>query len=169
MPGYDSSLGKSSTSSTRRRRASPGEAGYPNGEGLPRVSLILRSNDTNKIVAQFAQEQFKKNLGVEIDVELVDSATYQSRFSKSQFSPTFNSWSADWAYPDNWPEQRQRRQPQTYKYSNPRSTTSFSAPWPKPNRRSSRLLRAGPEGDSRRRRDHARLQPRTFPGQPARP
>ena len=31
-----------------------------------------------------------------------DSATYQSRFPKGQYSVTFGGWSADWPYPDNW-------------------------------------------------------------------
>ncbi len=122
MPGYDGSLGKQYEFDAAKARQLLSDAGYANGEGLPKISLILRSSDTNKLVAQFAQEQFKKNLGVEIDVELVDSATYQSRFSKSQFSFTFGSWSADWAYPDNWlPEHfGSGGSLNVYKYSNPR-------------------------------------------------
>jgi oligopeptide transport system substrate-binding protein len=54
------------------------------------------------VIGQFIQDQFKKNLGVDIQVEYVDSATYQSRYSKSQFNVVLGGWGADWPFPDNW-------------------------------------------------------------------
>jgi oligopeptide transport system substrate-binding protein len=102
MPGYDGTLGKQYAFDPAKARQLLSEAGYPNGAGFPKVTLFLRSNDSNKLLGQFLQDQFHKNLGIDIEVELADSATYQSRFQKGQFNFSFGGWSADWPYPDNW-------------------------------------------------------------------
>jgi oligopeptide transport system substrate-binding protein len=102
MPGYDASAGKQYTFDAAKAKQLLTAAGYANGQGFPKVTLLLKSTDANKLLAQFLQEQFRTNLGVEVEIELADSATYQSRFQKGQFSFTFGGWSADWPYPDNW-------------------------------------------------------------------
>ena len=102
MPGYDASAGKQYSFDATKAKQLLTDAGYPGGQGFPKVTLLLKSTDANKLLAQFLQEQFRTNLGVDVDVELADSATYQSRFQKGQYSVTFGGWSADWPYPDNW-------------------------------------------------------------------
>jgi len=46
------------------------EAGYPDGQGLPPITLLYNTNENHKAVAEAVQEMWKKNLGV--DVELVN-------------------------------------------------------------------------------------------------
>ncbi|HXH21808.1 MAG TPA: peptide ABC transporter substrate-binding protein [Dehalococcoidia bacterium] len=122
MPGYEAAAGKQYEFDPAKARALLAAAGYPNGEGLPKVTLFLRTNDTNRLIAQFMQEQFRRNLGVEVNVELVDAATYQSRFTRGDFNMSMSGWSADWAYPDNWlPEHfGTNGNFNVYHYSNPR-------------------------------------------------
>ena len=122
MPGYDAAIGKQYEFDAAKARQLLSDAGYPNGDGLPKVTLFLRSNDANKISAQFIQEQYRRNLGVDVEVELVDSATYQSRFGKGLFSFSLGAWGADWPYPDNWlPEHfGSNGNFNIYGYSNPR-------------------------------------------------
>jgi oligopeptide transport system substrate-binding protein len=102
MPGNDASIGKKYEVDATKAKQLLSEAGYPNGQGLPKVTLMIRSSDTNRLIAQFLQDQFKKNLGVDMDVEYVDTATYQGRYTKSQFQMVFGGWGADWPFPDNW-------------------------------------------------------------------
>lgn len=122
MPGYDASAGKQYEYDAAKARQLLSEAGYANGEGLPKVTLFLRTNDTNRLVAQFMQDQFKKNLGVDIEIDLVDATTYQSRFARGQFNMSMSGWAADWPYPDNWlPEHFGTNGTfNVYHYSNPR-------------------------------------------------
>ena len=83
---------------------------------------MIRASDTNRLVAQFFQDQLKKNLGVDMEVDYVDSATYQGRFTKSQFQLVFGGWGADWPYPDNWVDEHFSKggSHNQYLYNNPK-------------------------------------------------
>jgi len=61
-------------------RALLAEAGYPEGKNMPTIELL--SNDdgsgVNKKVMSYLQEEWKKNLGIEIDVTMQEWNTYQA-------------------------------------------------------------------------------------------
>lgn len=106
MPGYNADIGKQYEFNPAKAKQLLAEAGYPNGEGLPKVTFLAVNNDTNKLTAQFLEDQFKKNLGIEVSTEFVESRVYTARLSGGQQQITLQRWSADWPYPDNWlPEQ----------------------------------------------------------------
>jgi oligopeptide transport system substrate-binding protein len=48
------------------------------------------------------QEQIKRNLGVDIGIETLESATFEDRFLTSDFQVTLGGWSADYADAENW-------------------------------------------------------------------
>lgn len=102
MPGYDKDVGKKYEFDANKAKQTLAAAGFPNGQGLARPTLMITATDTNRLVGQFMQDQFKKNLNVDLNVEYVDSPTYQSRYTKSQFSFVLGGWGADWPFPDNW-------------------------------------------------------------------
>jgi oligopeptide transport system substrate-binding protein len=102
MPGYDKDIGKKYEFDAGKARQLLATAGYPNGQGLPRITMMITASDTNRLIGQFMQDQFKKNLNVDLNVEYVDSPTYQSRYTKSQFNFVLGGWGADWPFPDNW-------------------------------------------------------------------
>src|SRR5262249_35282196 len=77
--------------------------GFPNGQGLPKVTFLFAVSDTNRnIIGPFFQEQLKKNLGVDVDTEFVDPPVYSNRYTRSQFQIVLGGWHMDWPYPDNW-------------------------------------------------------------------
>jgi len=102
MPGYEASLGKQYELNSAKAKQLLAEAGFPEGKGLPKVTFLAISNDTNRLVSQFIEAQLKKNLGVDVVTEYVDSRTFGSRFTANQYQVTVQRWSADWPYPDNW-------------------------------------------------------------------
>jgi len=102
MPGYDKDVGKKYEFDANKAKQTLAAAGYANGQGLAKVTLLIVATDTNRLIGQFMQDQFKKNLNVDLSVDYVDSATYQSRFTKSQFNFVLGGWGADWPFPDNW-------------------------------------------------------------------
>jgi oligopeptide transport system substrate-binding protein len=122
MPGYDASVGKKYEVDPAKAKQLLADAGYPNAQGLPKVTLMIRSSDTNRLVAQFLQDQLKKNLNVDLDVDYVDTATYQGRFTKSQFQFVLGGWGADWPFPDNWIDEHFSTggSHNQYQYSNPK-------------------------------------------------
>ena len=102
MPGYNADIGKQYAFNPTKAKQLLAEAGFPDGAGLPKVTFLAVNNDTNKLTAQFLEDQFKKNLGIEVSTEFVESRVYTARLSSGQQQITLQRWSADWPYPDNW-------------------------------------------------------------------
>ncbi|HEX5368224.1 MAG TPA: ABC transporter substrate-binding protein, partial [Dehalococcoidia bacterium] len=102
MPGYDKDLGTQYSFDPQKAQQLLAQAGFPDGKGLPKVTFIMVASDSNKIVGQFIQDQLKKNLGVDVDVQYLDSKAYGGSFGTGDYQVTIQSWSADWPYPDNW-------------------------------------------------------------------
>jgi oligopeptide transport system substrate-binding protein len=102
MPGYNGDLGKQYEFNAAKAKQTLAEAGYPEGRGLPKVTFIATANDANRLLGQFIEDQIKRNLGVEVTFEYVDSRTFGSRFLGHQYQITIQRWNADWPYPDNW-------------------------------------------------------------------
>jgi oligopeptide transport system substrate-binding protein len=97
------------------------EAGYPNGQGFPELSLLVVNSPLGKNIGEFVQKQLKDNLNINIKLELVDSKTRSSRYSNSQFELFYGGWQEDYHDPENWiPELWGTGGGNNqYKYSNP--------------------------------------------------
>lgn len=78
------------------------DAGFPNGQGYPALSMILTDSTLNKNMAEFIQKQYKDNLGVTINLEVLDSKTRSARYSSSQFQLAIGGWHEDYHDPENW-------------------------------------------------------------------
>lgn len=79
------------------------EAGYPNGKGFPKLSILYNTSSSHKKIAEFIQAEWKKNLG--IDVELVNQewGTYLDTRSQSHnFDIARAGWIADYLDPSTF-------------------------------------------------------------------
>ncbi len=74
------------------------DAGYPNGTGMPAITLVCKANDTEKDVAQALQSMWKTNLGVQVDIKTIDSKVYWTEVHQGNFTIASDGWTAD--YPD---------------------------------------------------------------------
>ncbi len=102
-PGHNPELGKQYGFDATKAKQLMAEAGFPNGQGLPKITFLAVSTDTNRnVVAPFVIENFKKNLGIDVEYEFVDTATYTSRYTRNEHQVAIGGWHLDWPYPDNW-------------------------------------------------------------------
>lgn len=74
------------------------DAGYPNGEGLPTLQLIITNTKENKDKAQILQALWKENLGVNVDIVTFESKVYWDEHAAGNFDIAFDGWTGD--YPD---------------------------------------------------------------------
>ena len=102
MPGYSADAGKQWAYDPAKAKKALADAGFPEGRNLPKVTYTVTSTDSNRLVGQFLQDQLKKNLGVEIALDFVDSRTFGQRFTANQYSMATVTWIAAWPYPDNF-------------------------------------------------------------------
>lgn len=78
------------------------EAGYPGGEGFPVLSILVGDTPAARATAEVIQQSFAEVLGIETEIEVVDSATRSSRFNNEDFDLFPGGWIQDYPDPENW-------------------------------------------------------------------
>jgi len=53
------------------------EAGYPNGEGFPAQTMLVRSNEVEELQAQAVQAQWREILGINIEIQLMEPQAFR--------------------------------------------------------------------------------------------
>jgi oligopeptide transport system substrate-binding protein len=79
------------------------EAGYPNGKGFPKVTLIYNTNARHKTIAEYVQQAWKTNLGINVQLQNLEWATFlDTRQKTHDFQVTRAGWLADYLDPGNY-------------------------------------------------------------------
>ena len=102
VPGYDADRGKDYAFNVDNAKQFLEDAGFPDGEGLPDIKVMVGDSQSERLNAEFVQAQIKQNLGIEIGVDILESATFEDRFLSSDFQVTIGGWFGDYADPENW-------------------------------------------------------------------
>jgi oligopeptide transport system substrate-binding protein len=102
VPAVTADIGKNLDFNTNAATKLLADAGFPDGKGFPNVSLMIVSNEPNRLTATFLQEQLRKNLGIKIEIDAVDESEFGQRYQTGDFQLTWASWFADYADPENW-------------------------------------------------------------------
>lgn len=75
------------------------EAGYPNGEGFPELTYSYPTLEMDADTAQVLQEQWKKNLNIEIKLNPQELQTNYATRRAGEFDLCRMNWTADFADP----------------------------------------------------------------------
>ena len=78
------------------------KAGYPNGQGFPKMVLLQTDSATNKAVGEFFKSELKKHLNIDIELEFTDSKTRSARYNTSDFQLVLGGWHQDFFHMENW-------------------------------------------------------------------
>jgi oligopeptide transport system substrate-binding protein len=77
------------------------DAGYPNGEGFPTLTLTTLDRPDRKAEAEFLQKNWKDILGIDIEIQTVDAKTRSSTFNSENFELFPGGWQNDYPDPEN--------------------------------------------------------------------
>ena len=102
MPGADASIGQDLSFHPDFAQTLLTEAGYPDGEGFPTVTITVTDDATDRLTAEFLQGQLSEHLGVDIQIETLEAGAFFDRFFVGDFQMTWFGWFADYADPENW-------------------------------------------------------------------
>ena len=75
------------------------EAGYPNGVGLPTITLLYNTSDSHKKVAEFIQQELKTKLGIKIELVNEEWGTYIADKSSGNYMLGRAGWYGDFQDP----------------------------------------------------------------------
>jgi oligopeptide transport system substrate-binding protein len=74
------------------------DAGYPGGQGFPTLRLTIADTPVRKAQAEFLKSELQKHLGINIEIQVVDSRTRAQIFNSEDFDLFIGGWQLD--YPD---------------------------------------------------------------------
>lgn len=82
------------------------DAGYPNGQGFPQITLTFATNATTRLLAEYTQQRLKDVLGIDVKLESMESAVFLRWRRSSEWEQTGDmyraSWFSDYEDPENW-------------------------------------------------------------------
>ena len=83
-------------------RALLAEAGYPNGEGFPDTTILYNTSEGHKNIAQYVQQKWAEVLGVEVNIENQEWATYLDNKQHQNFEVARAGWQGDYVDPNTF-------------------------------------------------------------------
>jgi oligopeptide transport system substrate-binding protein len=78
------------------------DAGYPEGKGLPEVTLMFNTSEGHRKIAQAIQQMWKENLGVEVNLTNQEWKVYLKTLSEDAPQIFRLGWCADYPDANNW-------------------------------------------------------------------
>lgn len=76
------------------------DAGYPNGEGLPSITYSTNDAGYHKVVAEYLQQAWAE-LGIDLQVEIVEWASFTPMRRNGDYDSSRNGWVGDYSDPSN--------------------------------------------------------------------
>lgn len=107
IPGYtlEAALGED----LEKAKQLLADAGFPNGEGLPELTLTYTATSTQeKKSAEYLQGIWKQSLGVNVRLDPLEDKAFQDwqdARTEQPFNMYLSWWGSDWGDPANWHNQ----------------------------------------------------------------
>lgn len=75
------------------------EAGYPDGNGFPSVTILFNTGASNQKASEYIQSELKKNLGVDVTLSQEEWSVFITDRNNGKFDIARDGWSADYSDP----------------------------------------------------------------------
>ena len=78
------------------------EAGFPNGEGFPKLEVIYNTSESHRKIAIAIQQMWKKALNINVTLANQDWQVYLDRESRGDYAISRAGWIGDYLDPNNF-------------------------------------------------------------------
>jgi oligopeptide transport system substrate-binding protein len=78
------------------------EAGFPEGHNFPKIEVLYNTHETHQAVAEVLQDDWKRNLGIEVELRGLEWGTYLESQKQLQYQVCRAGWNADYADPNTF-------------------------------------------------------------------
>lgn len=75
------------------------DAGFPGGKGFPKLVLQYNTNDAHKRIGEYIQNQWKTNLGIDLELQNKEWATYLADQNAMNYVISRSGWIGDYNDP----------------------------------------------------------------------
>jgi oligopeptide transport system substrate-binding protein len=78
------------------------EAGFPEGRGFPKFEILYNTQEAHKAIAELIQDQWKRNLGVDVGLRNQEWGAYQDTVRMFGYDVARASWIGDYTDPNTF-------------------------------------------------------------------
>jgi oligopeptide transport system substrate-binding protein len=100
MPGYTPAKGNAFNPKAAQDLLA--KAGYPGGKGFPKLTVIYNTNEQHKKIGEYIQQEWKKTLGIEIELQNQEWKTFLDNRKKHDFQVARAGWIGDYMDPSTF-------------------------------------------------------------------
>lgn len=100
IPGYTPPEGTGHDPELARRLLA--EAGFPGGKGFPRATILYNKTELNEQIAVEIQGMWRRELGIEVELQNQEWATYLKTLDNLQYDIARSSWVGDYNDPNTF-------------------------------------------------------------------
>ena len=102
MPGFQADLGKDIDFDPAAAKDLLKQAGFADPSQFPTLHFRFSTQAANQARAEFIQAQLKQNLGINIELESMESKSYQAAYKVKDYDLAWTGWGADYPDPQDW-------------------------------------------------------------------
>ncbi|MDQ8203013.1 peptide ABC transporter substrate-binding protein [Pelagicoccus sp. SDUM812003] len=85
-----------------KARALLAEAGYPQGKGFPKLTLLFNSSEQHKQIAEAIQQMWQNVLGIECELQNQEWKTFLETQHNLDYEISRSGWIGDYVFPDTF-------------------------------------------------------------------
>jgi len=75
------------------------QAGFPDGKGFPKLEVLYNTDEGHKRIAAYLQQEWRKKLGIEVDLRNTEWKVYLDDMSKLRYQIMRRGWIGDYRDP----------------------------------------------------------------------
>ena len=78
------------------------EAGYPNGEGFPKIEILYNTMDSHRSIAELIQSQWKETLGIDAGLANQEWGVFLGSVRQLKYNAARAGWTGDYVDPNTF-------------------------------------------------------------------
>ncbi|MCA9135958.1 MAG: peptide ABC transporter substrate-binding protein [Planctomycetales bacterium] len=96
------------------------EAGFPQGRGFPKISLLYNTSERHRPVAEVLQQQLQNNLNIKVEIKNMEWGSFVETVQQEKYEMARYGWVGDYPDPNTFLD--------LWVSDNPQSNTNWSNP-----------------------------------------